>query len=286
MMRSVRLFIILLFLICPAFILSSHASPRIYYIHVGNKKLEIGTYDTCSLKTIPFRAFPWDRVNDSLITDFILGGESCSMLYYIHCWLGDTGFYQKGSIRAIRDLPVDKIIIVRWGNSGLSYLNNYRKAEMKGSKISGLLEKLLGHPMQKNILLIHSMGHSFWLGAHKDLKPDKKYLELIIMAGADLNDDIFENRLSLLPQQAGEIVIYKHQKDRILRLARSMHNHKRLGLDGLKSASSYLNIQTVDVTSWPGKKGINPANHTYFRDHDGIKKDMEIRISALSHNNR
>lgn len=281
-MRSAKLFIALLLLISPALTFYSRASPRIYYIHVGDKKLEIGTYDTSTVRAIPFRSFPWSGVNDSLIADFILGGESCSILYYIHCWLGDTGFYQKGSIKAIRDLPVDKLIIIRWENSSLSYLDNYRKAEKKGSKISGLLEKLLGDPMQKNTLLVHSMGHSFWLGACRDLKPNQKYLDLIIMASADLNDDIFENKLSFLPQQADHIIIYIHRKDRLLRLARSKHNHKRLGLDGLKNASSYPNIRTVDVTGWPGKKGINPSNHTYFRDHDGVKADMKKRIMALS----
>ncbi|WP_336516959.1 alpha/beta hydrolase [Pollutibacter soli] len=254
-----------------------------YYIHIKHDAVEIGCYDSLRLKPVPFKSYRWDDVNKDEIAAYLIGEDSQAVLFYLHCWLGSVGFYNKDVLKKLENLDgIDKTVSIVWESSGLSYHKSWEKARQQGHQLSRLFEYMLRfNEDSKNVLLCHSMGHSVFLGLLDGFQEGRNYFKLILFAGADLPSDIFQNDLQNLNTAADSIVIYTHQRDYILLISSILNHQKRLGM--LSSVeqnelSAFPNVEIADVTKWPGNKALSPSNHIYFKEHEGVRYDMMRRI--------
>lgn len=255
-----------------------------FYIHIRKESIEVGEYQKGTLKAVPFKIYPIGNINSEEIKEYFFDDGAENILYYVHCWLGNIDFYNKGAIKKLELLhKVNKMIAVKWESRGLFYRANWYNAQNEGAKIASLFVKLLGVSNKNNVLLCHSMGHSVLLGMVKKLEPDRKYFKLIFFAGADLPADMLNNELKGIIALSDQTIIYTHQKDRMLQLSGWLHHKKRLGVLPPESSSQYSrisNLTITDVTDWPGNHSKSPANHIYFKDHDGVREDMNTWING------
>ena len=251
------------------------------YIHIEKEEIEIGEYDPVTLKAIKFASYPSNNLPVEDIAGYLIGDKQQNILYYVHAWLGNLTFYNKKSIRKLRLLEgIDKMIAIRWENEGFSYISNWFKAPTTGKKIADLFEVILSRG-NSNILLCHSMGHSLLVGLAKKLLPGKIYFKVVLFAGADLPDDIFYNELNLFPSNTNHLVVYTHQKDWPLHISTWLHKKKRLGILSLQQHAdfSYINnLVITDITYWKGSTAMSPSNHIYFKEHNGVRKDINLWI--------
>lgn len=253
-----------------------------YYIHIQNRSVEIGEYSGGNITVAPYKTYSLDNLNEEEISDYLLGKKKEKVLYYIHCWLGNVSFYNKSSIRRLQELRgFDRMISIKWEGNGLSYKRNWFSAIDEGRKISQLMEHLFGLENKTNVLLCHSMGHRIFQGICEHLKKDKIYFSYIIFASADLPANILNKDLKDLPSMTEKILIYTHQKDRLLQISAFRLGQKRLGRinkNQIKIYNRFTNIKFTDVTYWPKNKW-SPSNHIYFKDNDGVMEDMNKMIN-------
>jgi len=258
------------------------------YIHIRENTVEIGEYKGQHLRSKKFKTYELDRIDNEEIKSYLLGEEEENVLYYIHCWLGNISFYNKSSIRALQKLEgIDKTISIKWEGKGLSYSKNWANSKAEGQKIGQLFEFLVHSPNKNNVLLCHSMGHEVFTGLYESLKPDEQYFKKIFMASADLPKDILSNELKDLPGMTQDLYVYEHDKDRFLQFAAIVHKQKRLGLPDIMDSEEYLlipNLTIINVTYLSGRNWINPSNHIYFKDHSGVRKDMNDRLHSFTCN--
>ena len=131
------------------------------------------------------------------------------------------------------------------------------------------------------------MGHEVFTGLYESLKPDEQYFKIIFMASADLPKDILSNELKDLPAMTQDLYIYEHNKDRFLQFATIVHKQKRLGLPDTMDSEVYQlisNLTIINVTCLNGRNWINPSNHIYFKDHSGVREDMNDRLHSFTCN--
>ncbi len=254
-----------------------------YYIHIKQDSVSIGSFNSRNYMSPPFRTYKQGNFNEKEIAGFLIGEDDQTILFYVHCWLGNIGFYNEGVLKKLDLLDgIDKTISIVWESTGPRYLRNWEQARLQGQRIAGLFEYLLRFSTNsKNILLCHSMGHAVFLGLNEGLKVSRNYFNLIVFAGADLPSDIFDKDLHYLSAAADSIVVYTHQRDYILKVSSRLHKQKRLGLvqsGELQNFAEAQNIMIVDVTQWPGNRAISPSNHIYFKEHDGVRADLINRI--------
>ncbi len=251
---------------------------RDFYIHIRKESIEVGEYEKRTLKPFAFKTYPVNEVNeDEIRRYFFIDGEE-NILYYVHCWMGNFDFYNKGALKQLESLNrIDKMIAVKWESRGVFYRSNWYNARHEGGKVASLFAHLLQTEKKNNILLCHSMGHSVFLGMAKNIHPANPYFKLIIFAGADLPADVLDNELKAIGYLGAQVIIYTHQKDRMLQISGWLHQRKRLGILPLADSLRYeqiKNLSIIDVTDWAGNRSLSPSNHVYFKDHDGVKKDM------------
>ncbi|MBK8604529.1 MAG: alpha/beta hydrolase [Saprospiraceae bacterium] len=258
------------------------------YIHVKKNTIEIGEYKGKHLCSKKFKSYKIDHIDKEEIKRYLLGKEEEIVLYYIHCWLGNISFYNKSSISALQKLEgIDKTISIKWEGKGLNYHKNWINSKNEGRKIGELFEYLVHSPHKNNVLLCHSMGHEVFTGLYESLKPDEQYFKIIFMASADLPKDILSNELKDLPGMTQDLYIYEHNKDRFLQFATIVHKQKRLGLPDTMDSEVYQlisNLTIINVTCLNGRNWINPSNHIYFKDHSGVREDMNDRLHSFTCN--
>jgi hypothetical protein len=257
---------------------------RDFYIHIRKESIEVGEYQQGTLKAIPFKVYPLSNINSEEIKEYFFDDGEENILYYVHCWLGNIDFYNKGAIKKLELLHrVNKMIAVKWESRGIFYRANWYNAQNEGSKIASLFAGLLAAGNKNNVLLCHSMGHSVLLGMVNKLEPDRKYFKLMFFAGADLPADMLNDELKRIVALSDQTVIYTHQKDRMLQISGWLHHKKRLGIlppDASVHYAGIPNLTITDVTDWPGNHSKSPANHIYFKDHDGVRDDMNTWITG------
>lgn len=278
---------LLLFLLLSGISKTIIAGVTHYYIHIRQNAVEIGYYDSLTLKPVAFKSYSQENIDKDEIANYLIGKDPQSVLFYLHCWLGNISFYNKDVLKKLERLDdINKTISIVWESSGLRYHKSWEKARQQGHRLAGLFEYLLQYNTNsKNILLCHSMGHSVFLGLLDGLKEDRNYFRLILFAGADLPADIFQKDLHNLNTAADSIVIYTHQRDYILRISSMLNHQKRLGLispEEKNNLPSFPNIEITDITQWPGNKALSPSNHIYFKEHEGVREDMIRRIKKAT----
>ena len=251
------------------------------YIHIKKEVIEIGEFEAGTMKPIKFCSYPSNDLSVEQISDYLVRDRKAKILYYVHAWLGNFTFYNNKSIRKLQLLTgVDEMIAIRWENDGFHYVRNWFKAQSTGKKIADLFELILSRS-ENNVLLCHSMGHSFLIGLVEKFQPGKLYFKVVLFAGADVPDDIFFNDFKLLPSYTNHIVVYTHQKDRPLHISKWLHGQKRLGILSPGQHTDFLHITNLvitDITHWRGSTALSPSNHIYFKEHDGVRKDMNLWI--------
>jgi hypothetical protein len=257
---------------------------RDFYIHIRKESIAVGEYQKGTLKAVPFKIYPIGSINSEEIKQYFFDDGEENILYYVHCWLGNIDFYNKGAIKKLELLHrVNKMIAVKWESRGIFYRANWYNAQNEGGKIASLFADLLGVSNKNNVLLCHSMGHSVLLGMVKKLEPHRKYFKLIFFAGADLPADMLNDELKGIIALSDQTIIYTHQRDRMLQISGWLHQKKRLGMLPPESSVHYSSINALtitDVTNWPGNHSKSPANHIYFKDHNGVREDMNAWLNG------
>lgn len=126
------------------------------------------------------------------------------------------------------------------------------------------------------------MGHRIFEGIVKQHKSFAFKFELIVFAAADLDLDVFNKNLFLLPQISQKIVVYNHEKDRWLKLSKQIHKRKRLGLNAIEKLEileKIKNLERINVTHSSGKKAIRFSNHIYFKNNKSVGKDLQMLLN-------
>jgi esterase/lipase superfamily enzyme len=210
------------------------------------------------------------------------------ILFYIHGFMADTPIFeeyvttimQNEVFDMIRD-KYDLVISLKWTSSP-NYTASLAIAHDKGRLFHNQIDTLISKVICNNndlklSFLNHSMGNRIfasimdvYLGSRSRYRFDT-----VLMFAPDLENDVFNNRLALLPNRCRKIIVFYNQNDKTLKAANIWKAYPRLGIYGLCTIRplSSTNILQVDVSNLNDQIGIVPRinQHRYFYASPSIR---------------
>lgn len=220
-----------------------------------------------------------------------LPADKQNVLIYIHgmwahqpqYWSAHTQKMRKGIFNNDEN-PYGVVVSLIW-ECGLNYMSNVPLAYDKGKRFTPLVIKLIEATQEvegaKLSILGHSMGNRVLQGFYENLQGVYKDppIHNIVMAGADLESNIFEKNQPLhhIDRFAEQVVIYVHNNDRSLKMSKLLNDNDRLGLQGVRDFSLVSDIiSTVDVSIVTDNETLSSkmSNHRYFCESATVRRDI------------
>lgn len=221
----------------------------------------------------------WNQLTDTLTSK--LQDEQCDVVVYIH---GYRTSFREAGLRAAQlhcDLGVrGATAFFSWPSkaSFRQYVADQDAIEASEDAITEFLLNLvdLRQPSRVHIIA-HSMGNRALLNSVDKVTKraqDKTKIPFsqIILAAPDMNTEHFEERANTLVRASVQITLYVSENDRLLRVAKSMHEFPRLGLvPPVPTADGIDTVETSMIhTKFPG--------HSYFATALMLLSDIRILI--------
>lgn len=278
---------ILLFMLVPFFLqpFSIAAQKANYYIEISDSGFTAGEFSTGDFHKKPWRTFQTGEVDtDALLDYFQLKKGNENVLLFFHAMWGNLQPFHKNSMQCFNAqlTGIDKIIAVIWHAKSPTYRKNWQRAIGLGARISPVINSIVGCTANQYTVLCHSMGNRVLEGVVSTFPDTSRRFKTVMLAGADLNAEVFQEGLTTLPDMSDRIVIYMHEKDHLLQASKIVHHRKRLGLDAKAYVGGWRhisNLEVVDVTH--ARSGHLPSmtNHMYFKNHKEVVLDMNCVLN-------
>lgn len=242
----------------------------------------------------------WDLNNSSLVDTLkhqlsLLPKEKRNIIIYIHGLWGNTWQPFSECNRALQkniwsqeDSPYGLQVSLMW-NGKLNYDDNVSRALRSGALMRDLVQEIhqLAEEEDGHVsYLIHSMGHRVFQGLWSDQFDKGEYsAKHIIMAGADLHTDTFEEGKPMdnIEHFAESVTVQVHNNDRTLGVSQAINKRGRLGRSGIKDLDLVPDIvRQVDVSVIDDLEffGAKFSNHRYYYASPTVREDM---INILWH---
>lgn len=255
------------------------------YIDIKNDKIQLGSYaGDWSIKVDRLKLNLGDD-NHEKIDNYLDIEKGDKVLLYFHSLYGGVNVYHKNTIKKLKNIEgFDKVISVIWHTENIYFLNSWQNAIETSQLYQPILAPILENAEIETHVLCHSMGHRIFEGLVKDYSKSEINLKSVLFAAADLNLDVFEKSLINLPSLTDKLIVYVHEKDRILKVSGKSHKGNRLGLDGLtllNSLSSISNLERINVTNSSGVKFFRLSNHIYFKRDKMVLMDINNVLNDL-----
>jgi hypothetical protein len=256
---------------------SSFVNGEVFYLKIDDAYIEFGEYDESNRKTKIQKYNIEDA--EKLITEF-QKNRDLNVLYYIHSLYGHFRPYHKNSINQLKKIKgIDKIICIEWNAKKIWYKKVWKYAGVQGEQIGNLMDSFFS--INKNSILCHSMGNRVFEGIATKLTPLAN-VEKIILAAADLDINSFQNGSLFNNFKVDEIVVLVNERDHMLRLSKSMHRKKRLGLNGCEENlfSEIDNKEKVDIwnVTREVKDGKSGSWHIYFKRTESVFTRIKTKL--------
>lgn len=230
-----------------------------------------------------------------------LDEDQSDVLFYIHGQWGNTkDFFEMSTKAMYKDIFEHEqnetgICISYIWDCKVKYKNNVKIALNKGKHFGDITDqslKLMGDlkdqkkPSEVNFLC-HSMGNKVFQGVHSVLETkgfNNPPIDILIQAGSDLIGNIYESGQPMenIKDLVKDIVIYRHNDDRTLKMSKLLHDHSRMGLDGLDQfEEAPKNITLVDVSIVDDNENLASklSKHRYYFTSATVRQDI---LSVLS----
>ncbi|MEL6922547.1 MAG: alpha/beta hydrolase [Bacteroidota bacterium] len=255
-----------------------------YYLKVLKNGVELGYYSNKWQRAKKIRRYAFHELNANEIRQTIFGEERGRVLYYFHCYLGNAPVYHHHSVKYLNQFSgIDKRVSIVWRSRRMGYQRSNAQAIREGKKLRELLSELFQTEANENVVLCHSMGNRVFEGVAAGLPADTRF-KLILLAASDVDVHIFKDSWAQLPLQSQKIVVYQHRKDRLLKTSKIVLKEERLGLHALQHMSAFRqmpNVEVVDITDAAGQKLIDTSNHTYWKYHSGLQRDIQLLLLGI-----
>lgn len=257
-----------------------------FYIEIADSAVNIGEYVGKTFDEKEIGKFYLETFNTTeILTALNLETEDENVLFYFHSMWGGVKPYHKNSLKILNSElnRIDKIISVIWHAKSLRYKTNWKNSTNPGRVISPMIDSIILNTKNKNFVLCHSMGNRVFEGVVSGFSGNIRRFETVILAGADLDVDVFEDGFSMLPNYSDKVVIYVNDKDRLLKTSRFLHKRERLGLSAgqqNEELSKIGNLEMVDVTHSSSGKLISLSQHIYFKNNDAVVQDINHLVSG------
>jgi len=254
-----------------------------FYIEITKTEIEVGRYTDNKYKKRPIKSYKKEAIDMKDIKEiFDDKAKGKRVLFYFHSMWGSVQPYHNNSLKKInQSLKVDQIITVEWHADGLKYKKSWEQSIHQGAQISKLFEQLINNKHNEYFVLCHSMGHRIFEGVIKEIPASNHPIKAIFFAAADLDIDVFETNLKQLTTTCDQIIIYIHEKDRLLKVSKKIHKKERLGLHASKHRASFTaiaNLEIVNVTTSLEKKQRALSHHIYFKTNKSVLRDIALVI--------
>jgi hypothetical protein len=258
---------------------------NLYIELIGESGIRAGFFDSTQFQKIKTEKF--DFQPDSLLFHEKLlfqktNSDTFVTLYYFHAMWGNQPNYHRKNLKRLSEVAgVNRIVSVLWHADQMGYLANWEKSYETGRHFSPLFQEIFQQQKGKKVILCHSMGHRVFEGIVSGFQSDSLLFDDVIFAAADLDTNVFEKNLSRLPKISGEIHLFIHKNDRLLKASKFMHKRDRLGLNGAENSEGLsINIRQIDVTNAPRDKALSFSNHIYFVRNQSVYSDIARIISG------
>ncbi len=218
------------------------------------------------------------------------------VLFYIHGQWGNTNeFFELSTNAMYKDIFSNNqnqtgICISYIWDCKVIYKNNVKIALNKGTKFGTitdrsikLMEQLKDKEKASEVnFLCHSMGNKVFQGIHCVLDSadyENPPIDILIQAGSDLIGNIYEEGQPMenIEEVVEQILIYRHNNDRTLKMAKLLHDHTRMGLDGLDSiekAPNNITIVDVSIVDDNNDFASKFSKHRYYFTSPTVRQDM------------
>lgn len=228
------------------------------------------------------------NLNDRLLS---LPAEKQNILVYIHGMWAHQPHYWKAHARKLQkgifekeQNPYGLVVSLIW-ECGMNYKSNVPLAYNKGKAFSSVVQEVVA--VARNLedtkisMLCHSMGNRVMQGFYEEIQMEYEQppFHNILMAGADLESDIFEKDKPLenIDRFTENVTIYVHNNDRSLKMSKLLNENDRLGLQGVSDISKVSEIiEIVDVSIVTDNESFasKMSNHRYFCESPTVRQDI------------
>ena len=231
-----------------------------------------------------------------------LDEDQSDVMFYIHGQWGNTKDFFEMSTKAMykdifeHDQNETGICISYIWDCKVNYKNNVKIALDKGKHFGDFTDqslKLMGDlkdqkkPSEVNFLC-HSMGNKVFQGVHSVLETkgfNSPPINILIQAGSDLIGNVYEagQPMDNITEIVKEILIYRHNDDRTLKMAKLIYDHTRMGLDGLdllEGAPDNITIVDVSIVDDNNDFASKFSKHRYYFTSPTVRQDMLYVLSG------
>jgi len=198
-------------------------------------------------------------------------------LLYIHCWLGETGFFHRRSmgwlshaLQTSTDTSPVLLLALRWPSGKRGYRHSANRAGEKGAACAPLLQALTeAFPDGRLDVFCHSMGNRFFQGGVAALSSPlsvwrgaggEAALGRVVLFSPDVDADVFCTDFEKLAASSRSLHLYTHRRDRALWLSQKQLRRLRLGRSGPTALPEGTLLEINDMTHLRSL-----SNHTHFK---------------------
>lgn len=224
--------------------------------------------------------------------------ERQNIAIYIHgLWADADSFNEPCGYILTKDVlnqpesPYGLTISLQWSGT-LNYIEDYPITKSAGQKYTSIMQKLSEHLIQVNpsyqsAYLLHSMGHQVFYYLIKQGKNTECSIPVnkLILCAGDIRDTILQDEiLKDIISNSLSTTVFHHQKDRTLRMAKSLVKGERLGITGPKDPSTLpSHVSIIDVTDYDDFESIpgSISLHRYFYDSPKVRQILKEILSTL-----
>lgn len=229
----------------------------------------------------------------------LLPKQKQNLMFYIHGMKGDGWRFLSESQSIMQKEmwsdeanPYGVKITLVW-KCKINYQENVEIALNTGHRLSNIVKKIHWKisdfsETSKIAYLVYSMGNRVFEGMWADsLRNNSGYhASHIIMTGADLETDVFEEGKALydISAFADHILVYVHNRDMTLGISKAFNKKDRLGLQGIRDLEKVSDkIYQVDVSIVDDNEEFISSftNHRYFYMSPTVRKDLIMTMKDV-----
>lgn len=274
--QKMKCFVLLLALLFSLIKVSRADTAEGFYLRILPDSVVVGRQSINGRATIA--TLPRATLHNYHLADYI-GLPRDKQLVYIHAMWGGRERTHNATATKLRAQPVSRVLSIIWHTDALGYTRSWELAIQQGEDIGGLVARYLASCNDEgNYLLCHSMGHRILQGIYRADDAERVRFQAVFFAAPDLDTDVFQEELRLLPRQTDRFLLYANDRDMALRLSKLLRGRRRLGRDILQAISWPDKLELIDVTDSAHNGSDWLTGHLYFRKNPMVLRDIAAVI--------
>ena len=240
-----------------------------------NNTVVLGRFSENKLKRIEETVCLLKDLDQQMLNKW-LQDSTRAALFSFHCMWGQQPWFHRlkylSSFTKVLSTAgqsnIRTVISFIWHAGGINYKKNWNKAAGKGELLGELLAVINQYYKFKTYVFCHSMGSRFFEGILKTLPEQSSAFKAVILFSADLPAEINLPEFKRIQIVADTIIVFKHQKDKLLLISSLIFKGKRLGRSGPSPLNEIKKMTVFDMTE----------NVRGFQNHAHVNKKWPQKI--------